>query len=217
MSAPSSSLPGAVLLLGPTGSGKSPLGECLEKLGLGGCRCQHFDFGQHLRHAAASAGRHPSLTSADLATVRGVLSRGALLEDSDFHIARLILAAFIQRHTTRVSSSIVLNGLPRHVGQARALAAVVRVELVVYLDCPVVVVSERLRSNAGGDRLGRSDDFAALVARKLQIFRERTAPLVAHYRAAGARVETIQVTVDTEPEAIRSELERRLCHEADLH
>ncbi|MCX7427258.1 MAG: hypothetical protein NTW96_16720 [Planctomycetia bacterium] len=39
----------AMLLLGPTGSGKTPLGDLLERRGLGGRRCVHFDFGAHLR------------------------------------------------------------------------------------------------------------------------------------------------------------------------
>ena len=39
----------AVLLVGPTGCGKSPLGQLLERLGLKGMRCLHFDFGKRLR------------------------------------------------------------------------------------------------------------------------------------------------------------------------
>ena len=42
----------AILLLGPTGSGKSPLGDELEANGLNGRRCLHFDFGRRLRRAA---------------------------------------------------------------------------------------------------------------------------------------------------------------------
>ena len=47
--------PQAVVLLGPTGSGKTPLGEWLEAKGLGGRRCHHFDFGTRLRRVATGA------------------------------------------------------------------------------------------------------------------------------------------------------------------
>jgi len=39
----------AVLLLGPTGAGKTPLGEMIEARGLWGMSCLHFDFGANLR------------------------------------------------------------------------------------------------------------------------------------------------------------------------
>lgn len=39
----------AVLLLGSTGSGKTPLGDLIERRGLRGVRCLHFDFGVNLR------------------------------------------------------------------------------------------------------------------------------------------------------------------------
>ena len=41
--------PSAILLLGPTGSGKTPLGELMERRGFGGRRCRHFDLGDRLR------------------------------------------------------------------------------------------------------------------------------------------------------------------------
>ena len=43
------SLPMAVLILGSTGSGKTPLGEYIEQNGLNGIKCHHFDFGACLR------------------------------------------------------------------------------------------------------------------------------------------------------------------------
>ena len=44
----------AVLLLGPTGAGKSPLGDWLEARGLWGRPCHHFDFGANLRAIVAA-------------------------------------------------------------------------------------------------------------------------------------------------------------------
>jgi len=68
----------AVLLLGPTGSGKTPLGDALQREGFGGRRCHHFDFGEQLRHAT---GVGDGLDAADIAFVRKVLEEGALLEN----------------------------------------------------------------------------------------------------------------------------------------
>jgi hypothetical protein len=41
-----------MLLIGPTGVGKTPFGSCLEKNGFRGRRCLHFDFGHELRTVA---------------------------------------------------------------------------------------------------------------------------------------------------------------------
>jgi adenylate kinase family enzyme len=46
-------IPKAILLLGPTGSGKTPLGQVLEERGLWGHTCMHFDFGANLREIVA--------------------------------------------------------------------------------------------------------------------------------------------------------------------
>jgi len=43
----------AILLVGPTGAGKTPLGEWLQLHGLWGRRCHHFDFGTNLREVAS--------------------------------------------------------------------------------------------------------------------------------------------------------------------
>ncbi|HET6430150.1 MAG TPA: hypothetical protein VFJ30_17170, partial [Phycisphaerae bacterium] len=81
----------AILLLGPTGSGKTPLGEMLQARGLRGRRCAHFDFGDSLRRAVAAASPPDGLPRQDIAFLKGVLESGALLEDEHFHIAETIL------------------------------------------------------------------------------------------------------------------------------
>jgi len=55
-------------------------------------------------------------------------------------------------------------------------------------------VLERIRTDVGGDRTGRRDDDLESVRRKLELFAERTAPLLEHYRTMGAAVTTIDVT-----------------------
>ena len=192
----------AILLIGPTGSGKTPLGELLDGRELWGRRCTHFDFGEALRRAATVAAGPSGLDAAELAVVTDVLGTGALLRDDQFPIAAKILSAFIRERGLGERDTLVLNGLPRHVGQARGLADVVDLRLVVQLECPSGVVVERVRADVGGDREGRADDDVELIRRKLEIYRRQTLPLVEHLKRSGVAMETVGVSVDTGAEDI---------------
>lgn len=191
---------GALLLLGPTGSGKTPLGEIIAQRGLARRRCVHFDFGAQMRRIAAAGEPEGPLSAADVAFIADVLRSGALLEDEHFHIARGILAGFRQRLRVGPDTLVVLNGLPRHVGQAAALDESVAVEWLVELVCSAEDVAARIRGNTGGDRAQRSDDSPAEVARKLAIYEQRTRPLVEHYRSRGVQHAAIPVTAATPPD-----------------
>jgi adenylate kinase family enzyme len=187
----------ALLLIAPTGAGKTPLGNLLEARGLRGAACHHFDFGEHLRRIAAGAAAPAGLDAGDGACVRRLLETGALLEDRDFRIAEAILRDFIAARHVRPSDLLILTGLPHHVSQADDVDAIVRVEEVLHLSCPAEVVAERIRADTGGDRAGRDDDGPAATGRKLATFHERTAPLIEHYRRKGARIETVEVGTTT--------------------
>lgn len=197
----------AIVLLGPTGSGKSPLGDWLESQGLWGRRCHHFDFGAHLR-ATAAAGPSSRFTPDDITFLHRVLHEGALLENESFQIAEKILDAFIAQRGINLSDWLVVNGLPRHVGQARALESRLAVIMVVQLNCETRAVRERLRLNSGGDRAQRTDDNETLVARKLEIYAQRTRPLVEHYQQQGARMIKVPVGVATSPAEEAERIER---------
>ena len=138
-----------------------------------------------------------------------MLKTGALLEKEHFYIAENILRSFIEQKRVGKSDYLILNGLPRHVDQAKALEGLVRVEWIVHLDCPPDVVVRRIHANAGGDRCGRQDDDEELIARKLELFRRRTLPLLAYYRKRGAKIETFEVTERTTPEDIWRALGKR--------
>jgi adenylate kinase family enzyme len=197
----------AILILGPTGSGKTPLGMYLEKRGLNGRKCEHFDFGSCLRRLAACRKRPLFLSRREYRIVKEVLASGALLPDRDFGIARKILCEFIRRRNLASKSLVVLNGMPRHVGQARDVAGIVDVRMVVNLVCTSGTVMSRIRSDSGGDRRGRVDDSVLLVGRKLRIFRRNTLPLIGYYRRRGVKVRKIVVAEDITPAVIRKMLE----------
>ena len=194
-------------MLGPTGSGKTPLGEALEKYGLFNRNCFHFDFGAQLRHAAECGG--PGLLEGDISTIQSVLAGGALLEDDTFYIAQALLENFITVREPTASGLIVLNGLPRHTGQARDVGDALNVSLVVALKCSAETVHARIETNRGGDRAERTDDSIEEIARKLDIYSARTLPLLEYYSSAGVTDLTIPVEVYTTPEDILETLTHR--------
>lgn len=184
----------AILLVGPTGSGKTPLGAEIERRGLHGRRCVHFDFGAELRAAAAAAEGTSGLAAGDLAAIRASLATGALFEDRDMPLIIRLLDRFMAARAMPPGSLLVLNGLPRHRRQAEGLEGVVAVERVVSLEAGAAVIAERLRLDPAGDRAGRADDGPAAVAGRLAEFRKRTLPLIGHYRERGVPVTVIEVT-----------------------
>lgn len=175
-----SSRPQAVLILGPTGCGKTPLGREIENRGLVGRRCRHFDFGAEMRALAA---RDPEgvLTEAETAVVRRSLSEGSLLEDRDFPIAGKILEKFLRRESAGTNDIVILNGLPRHEGQAEAVNEYLRVRLAVLLECSPENAILRIESDSGGDRDGRKDGDPGSVARRLDDYQTRTFPMARYY------------------------------------
>ena len=208
----------AALLLGPTGAGKTPFGEHVEAHGFNGRRAHHFDFGEQLRavgsgnSVSGSASSGSALSDEQLARVRDVLERGALLEDSDEGIVRALLGGFIAERglSSGGEEILLLNGLPRHAGQAAQIASAVSVRWVVVLDCDAATVRARIASDAGGDRGGRQDDDAALVEQKLETFRARTQPLVEHYADTGAAIVPVAVSVETQPADVQRAVEGAL-------
>jgi len=171
----------AILLLGPTGVGKSPLGNAIADQGLFGRRCHHLDFGSELREAVSGDERSADYSAEELDFLNGVLERGLLLENEHFPLAQKIISLFQKRVSFAQHDLLVLNGIPRHAGQAQDMAVLATVHALIVLDCSADDVFCRIRDNTGGDRTERIDDNRDLVEKKLAIFRERTTPLVEHY------------------------------------
>jgi adenylate kinase family enzyme len=184
----------SLLILGPTGSGKTPLGDEFERHGLGGRGCVHFDFGANLRSLAAAPDAAEWLSDSEIAGIRESLATGALFEHRDMPLILKIVDRFAGVRGIGPGSLLVLNGLPRHEEQAKALAARVAVISVVRLEASAAVVLERLRLDPGADRAARVDDSLEAVERRLADYHARTLPLVAFYRDLGAPTRVIPVT-----------------------
>ena len=188
----------ALLLIGPTGSGKSPLGDRLAQVGIGGRTCRHFDFGARLRNA--QAGTDYGLNPDEQLVVQNVLTQGALLEPLQFGIALKILTHFLAEDRSDPPSLTLLNGLPRHVQQAEGIQQQLEVRGVVVLRCSADVVCERIRLDSGGDRAGRNDDDLSLIRQKLETFTGRTEPLIDYYRTKGVNLCEVNVSVHAPPD-----------------
>lgn len=82
------------------------------------------------------------------------------------------------------TKGFLLDGFPRTIPQAEALAKALeklgkKIEHVVSLEVPDSVIQERMKGR------GRADDSPETVQKRLDVFRQQTAPLKAHYERAG--------------------------------
>lgn len=189
----------AMLLLGATGAGKTPLGQQMEVMDLWWNNYFHFDFGEQLRQAVKD--ESTVLDAEEKARIKDILENNELLEDKDFPIAQKLLLKFIE--TRKIGEDeddvIVLNGLPRHLGQANALSDIVDIKFIVFLNCPPGVAHERIKYNYGGDRTDRVDDTYEEVKKKIEIFYDQTFPLIEFYRAQGKNIVEVAIDIDTLP------------------
>jgi adenylate kinase len=190
----------AILLVGASGSGKTPLGSLLEREGLQGRRCMHFDFGEWLRRVAS--GPPGLLTPRQTETVSASVNGGTLLTDGNFPIAEKLLRHFLAERAAEEHDLVVLNGLPRHVGQAKDIERIVTVVGVVRLSCTADIAWERIRLNLGGDRASRTDDTIEQVRRRLTRFEEHSLPLLEFYRARNVPVHTIETDLCTTAQTV---------------
>lgn len=92
------------------------------------------------------------------------------------------------------ASGVILDGFPRTRPQAEALDAMLErtgrgAGIVLVLEVPDDVIRERVLNRAKLE--GRLDDTPEAFAERLRVYREKTAPVLDHYRSTGARVEVI--------------------------
>jgi adenylate kinase len=155
-----------LLFLGPPGAGKGTQAQRLASShGL-----LHLSTGDLLR-AEVRASTPLGLEA------EAVMARGELVSDD------LVLAIVRQRLLTHVGGWL-LDGFPRNLPQAVALDALLEelgqaIELVVLMELDDSVLLQRLLSR------GRADDNTEVIRHRLEVYREQTAPLIAHYQGLG--------------------------------
>ncbi|MGB9863572.1 MAG: nucleoside monophosphate kinase [Candidatus Saccharicenans sp.] len=188
----------AILLLGPPGSGKTPLGEYLAGQKFGQSRVFHFDFGQQLRELLKK-GAEEGFSQEEIKRIEQAVSRARLFEREDRHLVIKILDHFIKSCQLVQEDWMVLNGLPRHEEQVKWLCPIVDIKLVVSLACPPEVSIKRILSTEVEDRSGRKDDSLEIISARYRIYRERTRPLLDYFADHKTPVVELQVGETTGP------------------
>jgi adenylate kinase len=178
-----------VVLVGPPGSGKGTQGPILAEH----LRVPHLSTGDLLR-AQVEARTDLGLR------VGEVIDRGELVPDD------LMIAVMADAVGDGATGGYVLDGFPRTVAQADMLeqdgSPLAPPDLAVHLDIPDAVVHERLARRAREE--GRADDADPdVIERRLQVYRDETAPLLAHYRRRG---ELVTVDGDASPDEVSARL-----------
>jgi adenylate kinase len=178
-----------LVLVGPPGSGKGTQGPVLAAhLGV-----PHLSTGDLLRQqveAGTDLGRR----------VGEVIDRGDLVPDD------LMIDVVIDALGGAAEKGYVLDGFPRTVAQAEVLekdgSPLPAPDLAVHLDIPDEVVHRRLAGRAIEE--GRRDDADPdVIERRLQVYREETEPLLAHF---GDRDALVTVDGDGPPEEVSARL-----------
>jgi adenylate kinase len=183
-----------LLLLAPPGAGKGTQGERLAgRLGV-----QHISAGELLRAQA----RADTGVGREIAAYQ---QRGDLVPDAIvFEVLTPVVVVAVAR------GGYILDGFPRTLPQATAAAELgvrlgLSLDAVVSLHAPQAVLVQRLLDRA--IQGGRSDDTAAVIRHRLEVFTTTTSPLIAYYRDRGILV---AVDADQAPEVVTTEILTRL-------
>ena len=161
-----------VMILGAPGSGKGTQGKLLaEHLGI-----PQVSTGELLR--AAVKAKTPLGLKA-----KGYMDAGSLVPDD-------VIFGLIQEilDSPPAAKGVLMDGFPRTIPKAEAVDRMLKgkqakVDRVILLEVPEQELVQRLLGSAAKE--GRADDNAESITKRLQVFKEQTAPLIAFYEGRG--------------------------------
>jgi adenylate kinase len=189
-----------LIFLGPPGAGKGTLAARAVEL----LKVPHISTGNIFR-AAIAAKSELGLK------VKSIIDAGKLVDDDT-------TSALVRERLATETGGYILDGFPRTIPQAEALATFSSIDKVINFDIPDDSVLERLggrrtcRScgtnfhilfgkpkkdgvcDCGGELYIRDDDREEAIAKRLEVYRSQTAPLITFYRDKG-----LLVDVDARP------------------
>ncbi|MDR1898998.1 MAG: adenylate kinase [Treponema sp.] len=192
-----------LIFLGPPGAGKGTLAARAADV----LQVPHISTGAIFRSAIAAK-------SPLGLTVKAIIDAGKLVDDET--TIALVKERLAQEDAR---DGYILDGFPRTIPQAEALAGFSEVDRVVNLDIPDAGVVERLSGRrvcrncganyhtvfskpkkegacdaCGGEVFTREDDRQEAVQKRLEVYRDQTAPLIDYYRKKG-----LLIDVDARP------------------
>ena len=181
-----------LVLVGPPGAGKGTQAQFLAAH----YSIPHISTGDIFR-ANLKAGTPLGLQA------KGFMDNGELVPDS-------VTNEMVKDRLTHddVANGFLLDGFPRNVAQAEVLRAILaekktplhavlefslaNEEIVASLssrrtckECGAPSVGQEKCPQCGGDVYQREDDKAEVIARRLEVYQEQTAPIVSFYRNEG--------------------------------
>jgi adenylate kinase len=178
-----------LLLIGAPGAGKGTQAERLAaRFGIA-----HISSGDLLR-------QHVRDQTSLGQKVQSYLDSGDLVPDG-------FVMDMLRKPVVAAAGGYVLDGFPRTVEQAKASYAVVRplgaeVQAAIHLDVPREELVRRLLARGRG-----SDDTQAVIERRLQMYLEKTVPLLRYY---AGREWMFTVDGTQPPDAVHENIVRRI-------
>jgi len=150
-----------LIIIGPQGSGKSTQAELLAKK----VNLSHLETGELYRRIA----KENSLLGKK---IKQFLEKGQLVSD---RVHNKVLREEIKK--PKYKNGFVLDGSPRTLRQAKSQPF--KTDRVFYLDVSDEENIKRLMKR------GREDDTPKLIARRLQLYHQKTEPVLDYYRQQG--------------------------------
>ncbi len=178
-----------LLFIGPPGAGKGTQADLL-------CEKQEF---LHLSTGDLLRAEVKAATSLGLEAAQ-VMNAGGLVSDA-------LVLSIVEKKLVIKSEGWLLDGFPRTLIQAEALQILLEkinqpIDAVVVIQVKDDLLVKRLLAR------GRSDDSEEVIRNRLQVYKEKTSPLVDYYNKQGL---IKSVDGDGDVLAIASRIEKLLC------